>query len=55
LPSRPLTLQAKLFRGLSDNSGLSIHEALRTGPLKVGESLPHLAFVSRMNQTTCGV
>ena len=34
---RPLTLQAKLFRGLSDYSRLSILEALRSGPLTVTE------------------
>jgi len=34
---RPLTLQAKLFRGLSDYSRLSILQALRAGPLTVGE------------------
>jgi len=31
------TTKAKLFRGLSDGSRLSILEALRTGPLSVGE------------------
>ena len=37
--SRPKTidLQAKLFRGFSDPSRLSILEALREGPLTVGE------------------
>ena len=34
---RPLTLHAKLFRGLSDYSRLSILEALRAGPLTVTE------------------
>ena len=34
---RPLTLQAKLFRGLSDSSRLSILQALRAGPQTVGE------------------
>lgn len=34
---RPLTLQAKLFRGLSDYSRLSILQVLRSGPLTVGE------------------
>lgn len=34
---RPLTLQAKLFRGLSDYSRLSILQELRAGPLTVGE------------------
>lgn len=34
---RSLALQAKLFRGLSDHSRLSILEALRGGPLTVGE------------------
>ena len=34
---RPLAPQAKLFRGLSDYSRLSILEALRAGPLTVGE------------------
>ncbi len=32
-----LALKAKLFRGFSDPSRLSILEALRTGPLIVGE------------------
>jgi DNA-binding transcriptional ArsR family regulator len=32
-----LALKAKLFRGFSDPSRLSILEALRTGPLTVGE------------------
>lgn len=31
------TLKAKLFRGFSDPSRLSILEALRNGPLTVGE------------------
>lgn len=35
--TRPLRLQAKLFRGLSDHSRLSILQALRAGPLTVGE------------------
>jgi DNA-binding transcriptional ArsR family regulator len=34
---RPLTLQAKLFRGLSDYSRLSILPVLRAGPQTVGE------------------
>ena len=32
-----LDVQAKLFRGLADPSRLSILEALRAGPLSVGE------------------
>ena len=32
-----LTLKAKLFRGFSDQSRLSILEVLRSGPLTVGE------------------
>jgi DNA-binding transcriptional ArsR family regulator len=35
--NRPFTLQAKLFRGFSDQSRLSILQALRAGPLTVGE------------------
>ena len=34
---RSVDLQAKLFRGFSDPSRLSILEALRAGPLTVGE------------------
>lgn len=34
---RSIDLQAKLFRGFSDPSRLSILEALREGPLTVGE------------------
>jgi DNA-binding transcriptional ArsR family regulator len=34
---KAITLQAKLFRGFSDPSRLSILEALRDGPLTVGE------------------
>jgi DNA-binding transcriptional ArsR family regulator len=39
MTARPkaLALQAKLFRGFSDPSRLSILEALRAGPLTVGE------------------
>lgn len=33
----PLVLQAKLFRGLSDYSRLSILQVLRAGPLTVNE------------------
>lgn len=33
----PLTLRAKLFRGLADPSRLGVLEALRDGPLQVGE------------------
>ena len=35
--TRSLDLKAKLFRGFSDASRLSILEALRTGPCTVGE------------------
>jgi len=35
-PTETYTLQAKLFRGLSDESRLAILEALRDGPLPVG-------------------
>lgn len=35
--TRPLELQAKLFRGLADHSRLSILDTLRGGPLPVGE------------------
>src|SRR3989338_3627631 len=34
---KPVDLQAKLFRGFSDPSRLSILESLRKGPLTVGE------------------
>lgn len=39
MTARPksIDLQAKLFRGFSDPSRLSILEALRAGPLTVGE------------------
>ena len=36
-PPRAIPLMAKLFRGLSDPSRLSILDALRDGPLAVGE------------------
>lgn len=36
-PDQSLALQAKLFRGFSDPSRLSILEALRQGPRSVGE------------------
>jgi len=35
--TRAVDLQAKLFRGFSDSSRLSILEALYSGPLTVGE------------------
>ena len=35
--SEPIVLQAKLFRGFSDLSRLSLLNALRTGPLTVSE------------------
>lgn len=35
--TRPLELQAKLFRGFADHSRLAILSALRNGPLSVGE------------------
>lgn len=35
--ARGLTLKAKLFRGLADPSRLAILEALRAGPISVGE------------------
>ena len=50
---RPLALQAKLFRGLSDHSRLSILETLRAGPLTVGEIVSATALASRTPQTTC--
>lgn len=34
---QPIELQAKLFRGFGDPSRLAILEALRAGPLTVGE------------------
>lgn len=37
MPARSLELQAKLFRGFADQSRLSILDALRGGPLPVGE------------------
>jgi DNA-binding transcriptional ArsR family regulator len=37
LPSQALALKAKLFRGFSDASRLAILDALRSGPLSVGE------------------
>ena len=37
LLTRPVELQAKLFRGFADPSRLAILEALRSGPLPVGE------------------
>lgn len=36
-PAESFDLQAKLFRGLSDQSRLAILEALRDGPLAVGQ------------------
>jgi DNA-binding transcriptional ArsR family regulator len=36
---KPITLQAKLFRGFSDSSRLSILEALSDGPLTVSASV----------------
>ena len=36
-PAEMFELQAKLFRGLSDHSRLAILEALREGPLAVGQ------------------
>ena len=35
-PSAPVTLRAKLFRGLADPSRLAVLETLRDGPLSVG-------------------
>lgn len=35
--TQPVELQAKLFRGFADPSRLAILEALRAGPLTVGE------------------
>ena len=35
--TQPIELQAKLFRGFGDSSRLAILEALRNGPLTVGE------------------
>ena len=35
--NQSIKLQAKLFRGFGDPSRLAILEALRSGPLKVGE------------------
>ncbi|QBD79672.1 transcriptional regulator [Ktedonosporobacter rubrisoli] len=39
--SAPIVLQAKLFRGFSDLSRLSLLSALRTGPLTVSELIEH--------------
>ena len=52
---RPLTLHAKLFRGLSDYSRLSILEALRAGPLTVTEivAAPGLSQPNASNHLRC--
>lgn len=41
---KPIEIQAKLFRGFSDASRLSILEALRQGPLTVGEIVETTGF-----------
>lgn len=46
-PAEMLGLHAKLFRGLSDHSRLAILEALREGPLAVGE----IVEKSRLSQS----
>jgi ArsR family transcriptional regulator, cadmium/lead-responsive transcriptional repressor len=45
---RAIDLQAKLFRGLGDPSRLTILEALRQGPLTVGE-IVHATGLSQSN------
>lgn len=49
------TLKAKLFRGFSDPSRLSILEALRNGPLTVGEivTTTGLAQSNTSNHLSC--
>jgi ArsR family transcriptional regulator, cadmium/lead-responsive transcriptional repressor len=62
--SAPMVLQAKLFRGFSDLSRLSLLNALRTGPLTVSElvertgltqsnSSNHLRCLLDCNLVTC--
>lgn len=46
VPGSAVALKAKLFRGLADPSRLSIVEALRRGPLAVGE----IAATARLSQ-----
>ncbi|GBL37672.1 hypothetical protein EMGBD1_13590 [Anaerolineaceae bacterium] len=52
LPSpKTIDLQAKLFRGFSDPSRLSIMEALRTGPQTVTEIVRATGSRNRMSPT----
>lgn len=50
-----LALKAKLFRGFSDASRLGILEALRNGPLTVGEIIEatHLSQSNASNHLGC--
>lgn len=52
---RALALKAKLFRGFSDPSRLTILEALRDGPLSVGEivSITGLSQPNTSNHLSC--
>lgn len=52
---RALALKAKLFRGFSDPSRLAILEALRDGPLSVGEivSITGLSQPNTSNHLSC--
>jgi DNA-binding transcriptional ArsR family regulator len=53
--ARSLDLKAKLFRGFSDSSRLTILEALRAGPLSVGEivSITGLSQPNTSNHLSC--
>lgn len=53
--ARALDLKAKLFRGFSDPSRLTILEALRDGPLSVGEivSITGLSQPNTSNHLNC--
>ena len=55
LDIRIVELRAKLFRGLSDSSRLLILEALRAGPLSVGEivNVTHLSQPNASNHLRC--
>ncbi|MCO6453518.1 MAG: helix-turn-helix transcriptional regulator [Caldilineales bacterium] len=54
-PATGLAVKAKLFRGFSDSSRLSIIEALRGGPLTVGEitTMTNLAQSNVSNHLKC--
>jgi len=53
--AQAVELQAKLFRGFADSSRLSILDALRNGPLAVGEivSATHLNQSNVSNHLSC--